>query len=67
MKHIITICIVSLLFTASTFCLTEFEKALENAKSYYSNGEYEKAIEQLEKAKSFAAQSEQVGLIEAYK
>ena len=49
------------------YSLTEFEKALENAKTYYSDGDYEKAIKELEKAKSFVAESEQGDLIEAYK
>ena len=60
---IIVICFMAVNVSA----LTEFEKALENAKTYYSEGDYEKAIEALEDAKTFVSQSKDEDLVEAYK
>ena len=51
----------------NAFALTEFEKLLENAKTYYSEGDYEKAISELERARNFVSQSKEEDLVEAYK
>lgn len=43
------------------------ERMLEAAKNYYNSGEYEKAINELEKAQQFLKQLKQVDQVEAYK
>ncbi len=45
---------------------TEIDSLLDNVKQHYYDGEYQKAIEELEKAKEFVGRSESKNRVEAY-
>lgn len=60
-------CILLAISLAQHVPKDSLERMLESAKEYYNNGEYERAISELEKALQFLKQLKQTDQVEAYK
>ena len=67
MRKIFTILVCLGVITIFAFGASDFEKAIENAKNYYNQGEFNKAIEELQKAMNSLEQQKDEDLIEAHK
>ncbi|MDD3626745.1 MAG: tetratricopeptide repeat protein [bacterium] len=67
MKRLFSIVVCLAIISLVAFGASDFEKALENAKNYYNQGEFNKAIEELQKAMSSLEKQKDEDMIEAYK
>ncbi|HDS09233.1 MAG TPA: hypothetical protein ENN73_03310 [Firmicutes bacterium] len=56
-----------IIISVFAFGASDFEKALENAKNYYNQGEFTKAIEELQKAMNTLEKQKDEDMIEAFK